>query len=229
MKLEILQSSIIAFTHLLKSREGSLHHYTYDVLENFRKTWTFDTEDFAGMYDRSLQSDVTRRWWKRDPYRPKEMMLVLIKSEERYAREAFKELFNESTNIENRVDKFIFYCDELLRMYKRANPKSIENNHYQDSTIISLYLSGMYSDRYTIYPGRSIFNAALRTLQARQNSDKDDLVRFFKLCQTLYHYLMKDTTILQMIADGLRPAQHLLLAHEFIYFLSGRWDETTPA
>lgn len=229
MKLDILQQQIKAFTDVLRSHDGSLHLYKYAMLENFRTTWTFSTDDFSGMYDRALQSAITRRWWKRDHYRPKEMMLLFIHTEEQYVRQAFKELFNEAKSIENRLDSFVFYAEEMLRMYKKTNPKRIENNHYHDSVIISLYLSGMYPERYTLYPGRSLFNAALRAVQARESTDKDDLVRFFKLSHTLYKYLMKDAVIGQVIKDGMRPPDHLLLAHEFLYFLSGQWVETTPA
>lgn len=206
-----------------------MHQYKYDILSGFQEAWTFKTDDFAEMYDRSLQSDVTRRWWKKEHYRPKEMMLTLINAEEQYVREAFKELFNEEKKIENRVDRFSFYCDELMRMYKRANPKSIENNHYQDSTIVSCYLAGMCPVRYTLYPGRAIFNKALHALHAQESPDRDDLPRFFKLTKLIYQYLMKDPAIVSMLENGARPSENLLLAHEFMYFVAGIWDEVTPA
>ena len=228
MKLDLLQKKIAAFVDIISSREGAIHQYKYDVLAQFGKVWTFDTDAFADMYDHALQSDVTRRWWKRENYRPKEMMLMLIESEEQYVREAFRELFNEDKKVENRIDRFGFYCDELLRMYKRANPRRIENNHYQDSTMISLYLSGMFPDRYTLYPGRRIFNKALAALHAKESGDIDDLPRFFKLSKLIYQYFTKDTTFLQVLENKLRPPGHLLVAHEFMYFVGGAWDENAP-
>ncbi len=228
MKLDLLQKYLNAFAEFLGTTDAVSHLYKYDMLEHFRSTWTFDTEDFATMYDDALQSDVTRRWWKRAAYRPKEVMLLLIKEKEDYARQAFKELFNEQWQVENRVDRFVYYCDELLRMYKRAYPKSIENNHYQDSSMISLYLAAMYPDRYTLYPGRNVFNLALQHLNARTNPDTDDLIRFFKLSRTIYRYLMDHPTITAAIEKGLRPKEHLLLAHEFIFFAAGLWDQNIP-
>ncbi len=229
MKLDILQKNISKFAELLKKEKGGAHLYKYHILSNFQSSWTFDTDDFSGMYDRSLQSNVTRRWWKKEKLRPKEMMLVLIGAEEQYARAAFKELFNESKSVENRIDRFGFYCDELLRMYKRAHPRSIENNHYQDSTIISLYLAGMFPENYTLYPGRRIFNDALLALGAQTNRDKDDLPRFFKLSRLMHQYLLKDPGIVSLIERNARPSNHLLLAHEFICFVGGVWEEPTPA
>jgi len=229
MKLDILQLQIADFAHALGSRDSNIHAYKYAMLDNFRTHWTFDTEDFGAMYDRALQSDVTRRWWKRTNYRPKDVMLLLIAQEEQYVREAFKELFNESKVAENRVDRFVFYCDELLRMYKKANPRSVENNHYQDSVMISLYLAALYPDRYTLYPGPELFNRALGVLGAQGTGTQDDLPRFFKLTRTLYTYLLKNAFISEFIKNDLRPEGHLLLVHEYLYFVAGAWAETTPA
>jgi hypothetical protein len=113
-------------------------------------------------------------------------------------------------------------------MYKRANRDSIENNHYQDSTIISLYLASMYPDRYTLYPGRNTFNKALRTLHAKENPDKDDLARFFKVSHTLRQFLMKNEKVMALISDGVRPEDDLLLSHELVCFLAGSWEATAP-
>lgn len=228
MKLDILNRKTAAFAERLRSKDGPEHAYKYALLEHFRSQWTFDTEDFAAMYDRCLQSDVTRRWWKRESYRPKEVMLLLIEREDQYVRQAFKELFNESRAVENRIDRFVFYCDEILRMYKKTQTRSIENNHYQDSTIISLYLAALYPDTYTLYPGRMLFNRALLALGATGTGEKDDLTRFFKLTRTVYTYITKDPSVSDLIDNGLRPQGHLLLAYEFLYFVANAWDETTP-
>jgi hypothetical protein len=228
MKLQVIQESIPRFVDVLKSENGHLHQYKYDILSHFGQSWTFDTEDFAKMYDSALQCNVTQRWWKREHYRPKEMMLLFIGSEEQYVRQVFKELLNEQKSVENRIDSFSYYCDEIVRMYKRAFPKSIVNNHYQDSTMISLYLSAISPSKYTLYPGRDVFNRALSTLQARQSTDKDDLVRYFKVCKTLYDLLMRDASVNAIIESGLRPHNHLLLVHELLYFLAGSWSDHVP-
>jgi hypothetical protein len=198
------------------------------MLSHFADQWTFATDDFAAMYDSCLESAVTRRWWKREQYRPREVMLELIQTEEQYVREAFKELFNEQKLSENRVDRFIFYCDELLRMYKKANPKSVVNNHYQDNVIISFYLGALYPDKYTLYPGRRIFNQALRALGAHGTGEKDDLPRFFKLIHLIRNYMSQNEPVNELIGKGIRARNPLLTVHEFLYFAAGTWTESTP-
>jgi hypothetical protein len=228
MKLNILRTCIAQFADHLASADGIVHQYKYEILSQFASRWTYETDSFEGMYDACLQSTVTRRWWKRDQYRPKEVMCALIRSEEQYAREAFKELYNEKKLVENRIDRFVFYCDELLRMYKKANPKSVVNNHYQDSVMISFYLAALYPGRYSLYPGRRIFNQALLKLDAQGTGEKDDLPRFFKLTHLINTYLLKNDAINGLIDNGLRPSGHLLLVHEFLYFMADAWQESTP-
>jgi hypothetical protein len=113
-------------------------------------------------------------------------------------------------------------------MYRKANPKSIENNHYQDSAIISLYLAAMFRDRYTLYPGRAVFNAALKTLHAKDTGDTDDLPRYFRICSILHQYLMKEPRLNSTSGGSLRPMEDLMLTHEFVMFLGDAWNSITP-
>jgi hypothetical protein len=224
MKLDVLQEKIPLFANALRTRDGDVHRYKYAMLDHFRTHWSFDTEDFAGMYSACLENTVTRRWWKRETYRPKEVMLEFIRTQEPYVRQSFRELFNEHKQVENRIDSFRFYCDELLSMYKKSHPRSIENNHYHDGAMISLYLAAMYPEKYPLYPGHEIFNEALRALHAKP-SETEDLPRYFKVSNTLYSFLQKDPSIQEMITSGHRPTGNKMLVHEFIYFLAGRWSE----
>jgi hypothetical protein len=228
MKLDLLQEYIRNFAHLIATKKDDRHVFKYEMLGHFNRVWTSDTGDFASMYEMALSSDVTRRWWKRESYTPKAMMILLMRTEDQLARHAFRDLFDESKTVANRIDRFVFYCDELLRLYKRSHPLSIENHHYQDAAMISLYLSGMYPDRYTLYPGRVPFNHALEALGAPGTGMKDDLTRFFKLTSLVFKYLTKDQTITSLIHNGLRPENHLLLVHEFWVFAGGVWEALSP-
>src|SRR5690606_6359721 len=105
------------------------------------------------MYDQSLQNSQSRRLWVGENFFPKEMMLKFTGLQKEYVRLAFRDLFNESKDISGRMDRFIFYCDELLGEYKSVNPKSIENRHFHDENyhMISLYLAFEFTENYTFY------------------------------------------------------------------------------
>ena len=81
------------------------------------------------------------------------MILKFIQTSEDYVRYSFKDLFNENKDIEGRVDRFVFYCDQLLKEYKDSKPQSIENAHYHDDNyeMISIYLAFHFPNIYTPY------------------------------------------------------------------------------
>jgi hypothetical protein len=228
MKLDVLQAGIRDFAGFLSTKEADLHFYKYAMFSRFHETWVFNTEDFPAVYDHAIQSNVTRRWWKRPNYRPKEVMQLLIRTDPDYAIHMFKDLYDESKDISGRIDRFIFYSDELLRMYRAANRIEIVNNHYQDMSIISFYLSGKYPEKYTLYPGREIFNALLIKLHARKTGERDDLPRFFKIMRLILQFVFKEPAMDNHLKTTPRNKGNLLLSHEFMYYLIGKWNEPTP-
>ena len=216
MKLHVLQQQVEAFADFIRAGKSDHHRFKGDIITHFNTHWTFDTEDFASVYKSSLRSEVTNRLWKRENYRPKEVMSRFIAMEPEYVSQAFRDLFDESKMLEVRLDRFTFYCDELLRMYKRRHREEIVNNHYHDTAIISLYLTGRYPDTYTLYPGRKTFDRALITLGAKGSADRDDYPRFVKVVRIMMKYLAD-----YGLSDRAPNTPQLMLAHEFMDFLAG--------
>lgn len=227
MKLSVLNAQTDAFASFLRQPEADLHLYKYDLLAHFRQVWLGSSEAFAVRYAQSLASEVTRRWWSRTGYAPREAMRVLIAHHPDFAAEAFKDLFDESRELNGRLDRFVFYADELLRIYRAAHPDDALSDHHQDWSIIALYLAGRYPDRYTLYPGFDLFNAYLTTLEAAP-CVIDDLERFFKVMRTTHGFLLRNDRLADALESTGRPYDHLLLAHEFVYYVTGRWDERAP-
>ena len=114
--------------------------YRWESLQNFKLNFNLETEALRQMYDKSLQNTQTVRLWKDRQYYPKEIMLLFCDLQPEYVKFAFTDLFNENKTIEGRMDRFVFYCEELLQAYKEKYPLKIENNHYHHYPIISLYL-----------------------------------------------------------------------------------------
>ena len=150
MQVKKIQEAFAAYRAFLQSPAAEDRLYLWEIQQHFQKHWDVEAEDLAAMYDQSLQSQHTRRHWRRENYDPKQMMLNFMQLDDNYLRQIFKDLFNERNDISGRVDRFLFHCDQLLQEYKRRNPRKIDNNHdhadgYQ---MISLYLSLRYPDQY---------------------------------------------------------------------------------
>ena len=226
MNLQKIQDYIIKFKRHLRSNQKEATLYRWESLLNFQTNFDLETTELAQMYDKSLQNTQTVRLWKDRQYFPKEIMLLFCKLQPEYVKFAFTDLFNEEKSIAGRMDRFIFYCDELLKAYKEEYPLKIENNHYHHYPIIALYLNFYYPEQYALY-NFSIFEKTMINLGSRDIPKQNDIERFFKICRTLNKFLSKDEEVWSLHQKRLHPIKHfqgksLLLVNEFCEMIS--WD-----
>ena len=137
----------------------------------------------------------------------------------------FDDLFNETRDIEGRIGRFIFGCDEILRDYKRANVSTVENNHYHgDFKMIALYLAFRYPDTYAPYDF-PVFQQTLTHFGAHNIPQQNDIGRYFKVQRTLMTFLEKDNGVAKALQAHLQAKRHffgktLLLADDFCHFVA---------
>ena len=194
MNLQKIQKYIKLFKKYLKSRDRETDLYKWESLQYFQENWDLEADDLTQMYDQCLQNSQTVRLWKNQQYFPKQMMLLFCKNQPDYVKYAFKDLLNEDKSIDSRMDRFVFYCDELLKAYKEKYPLKIENNHYHHYPIISLYLTFVYPMKYTLYDF-TIFKTTMERLGSRNIPQLDDVERYFKIGRTLWKFLEKDKEV----------------------------------
>jgi len=229
MQLKKIETAINRYKAFLKS--GSQHRevFPWESQQIFQAHWNIDAPDFAAMYDAALQNSHTRRWWSGDNFAPKKRMLQFIHLNEDFVRTMFRELFNESKPIANRISKFQFGCDILLQDFKEANPTSIENNHdHQENHLISLYLAFRYPSEYAVYFYPEFANL-MKTIGSTKIPAPYEMERFFKITNTLTTFLYKDEELLQLHqkniqSDQLYQLPSKLLVTDFYRFI-GSEDE----
>ncbi len=224
MQLKRIQHYLGEYRRFLNGPRAETRLYYWESQRCFQENWDLRAEDLAAVYDRSLQNSRTRRLWNRENYAPKAMLLKFFELEPDYVRHLFTDLFNEDKEVTGRAQRFVFYCDELLRMYKDKYPARIENNHFHDDDygMISLYLAFRYPDRYAPYDF-DVFVDLLRRLGRPDLPAANDLERYFKVMRTLYKMMQKDEALLTAHQKRLRPGKDyagdsLLLAFDFAVF-----------
>ncbi len=223
MQLKKLEVCLAKYKEFLLTPAAEERLYIWESQRHFQEVWDVDAADFAVMYDRSLQNSYTKRLWKRERFEPKRMMLEFIGEEPDFVRTMFKDLFNEEKSVENRVDRFVFYCDELLSRYKRKYPVSIENNHYhQEYEMIALYLAFRYPEAYACYDADA-FRQTLELLAAPNVPVGHDLPRYFKVCKTVFTFMSRDEELMQRHRQRLNPEKHYtgnsyLQSYDFMCF-----------
>lgn len=223
MQLKKVKHYIEQFPKYLRSRNADANLYKWESLATFQKNWDLSVENLAQMYDQSLQNSQHSRLWKRSAYFPKQIMLEFIAMESDYVRHAFTDLFDEQKEVEGRIDRFIFYCDQFLEQFKEINPLSIENNHYHNDNyqIVSLYLGFRYPEQYTLY-NQEMFQQLLTKLGSLDVPKINDINRFFKVMRTLQKMLVSNEEIVKLNQQRLQDprlykGETLLLAHDFMW------------
>ena len=224
MQVSKIQEAFRAYRNFLTGPTAEDRLYLWEIQRHFQENWDLEAEDLAEMYDRSLQSNHTRRHWRRENYEPKQMMLGFMSLEDNYLQQVFKDLFNERNEISGRVDRFVFHCDQLLQEYKRKHPRSIDNNHYHDDgyQMISFYLAMRFPAEYCLYEGPA-FVKLLELLGTRNLPQFDDFERFCKISRTLFKLMQKEEGLLELHQNRLDPERHygedsLLVVYDFYKF-----------
>lgn len=150
-------------------------------------------------------------------------MLEFWRADPKTVRLMFDDLFNETREVDGRIGRFVFGCDELLRDFKKAHVATIENNHdHGDYRMIALYLAFRYPDTYAPYDF-PVFQRAMIHFGARDIPQENDLPRYFKVVKTLMTFLEKDGGVVPAMQKHLHPRRHfqgktLLLVEDFCRF-----------
>ncbi|MEP6647694.1 MAG: hypothetical protein ABJC12_11455 [Saprospiraceae bacterium] len=193
MKLHLLEELIREFFNTQLNTSGIDWIYPQSMVLHFHSNWTKpEASQLLSMYDQALKSDFTQRWWKREKYRPKEIMLELIKTDPELATIAWKDLSNDAASLDGRLYRFNYYCDELLALHRHQNVLSVESYHHQDASIVSLYLAGLFPSKYTLYPGLDVFRSFCKNVGSPDIPVVDDLVRYSKVANIVFTFLKKD-------------------------------------
>lgn len=223
MEVKKLQAKIQAFKSFLKTDRAFRALHKWEALSHFQQHWDIEAPDFGKMYNDSLQNTTTQRLWKRETWRPKEMMLLLIDLDSVFSRRIFKNLFDETQSIDTRISMFKFGCDEMLQEFKRQNKRTIENNHYHDDNeMIFLYLTFQHPAEYTFFEYPT-FIETIKQMGISDLPDQYNLDRFLKLTKILYTFLKKDEELLEIHRSRL-PSNRFykkdskLIVHDFCRF-----------
>ena len=225
MQLDLFRDYQARFGRYLATPAAERSLYAYEAQRNFQQHWDLTAENFAEMYDRSLQNTRSRRLWRAENYHPKDMAMKFLAEQPDYARHAFNDLFNDEKNLDGRCGRFVFYMDELLKMHREARPRSIQNNHYHDDyRMVFLYLAFRYPERYTLYHFGD-FKTMLEKLRARTPPRTHDPERFAKVMRTCYKLLSRDEQLMTAHRRRLNPEtdyteESLLICREFYRFVA---------
>ena len=194
MKVESIKELTAAFVNYKTSnRYPSIY---WEMLDSFQSNWKLNapSDELQNMFNDSIHSTQDRSFWKRERYQPKKMMELFFKIYPDFCKQAFKELFDMSLDLEVRVDRFKFYSDQLLDFYKKDHPTSIENNHYKDTEIIGFYLF-LYDFKENPLYQFDWMKTLCKLTEAKPIPETHDIGRFYKIAKILRKFLQQEATL----------------------------------
>jgi hypothetical protein len=224
MKLNLLKESISTFYREGFDAARERWKWLYQQQEKCGKLWLTDKSTILDDIEMALQSPTTQRLWKRFQHRPKELLMIIVEADPEYAKLAFDDLFNESKDIDMRIDRFIYYSDQLLKLARKNNDDLNESEHHQDARSISLYLSLKYPADYCYYR-LDLFRKTTLKLGSLKLPVEDDPARYFKFSKTISKFLMEDPMYEIKEANKFTPSgtlkESLWSVIEFTEWLTG--------
>lgn len=206
------------FPALLMSREELPNLHMWDAQQHFAQVWDIERLDFDVMYGESLHSDISNRLWTGVDYHPKESMVTFLKYEKEFIRSMFRDLFNEGKDLQMRISRFIFHCNQLGKQIKKKEPKLL--HHYHDEQIVIAYLALHDPLRYTCLDIPA-FRSAMAAMQARNIPEYITIESYAKLMRIIQKFVSADPSL----ANGYRTlfpdpklfvSGSMLLALDFI-------------
>ena len=229
MQVPKLRRAIAAFTPWMLTEEAEALLPYWETQQNWQTHFDVEARELAARYDLALDSKTNRRHYRRGGYDPKRSMLALMEWQPDFVRAAFRDLYSEDRDLEGRIQRFVFYVNELFNRYRDEKPKAKLPTHYHedDYNMVSLYLMGQYPATYAPY-STELLQTICTKLGAKSVPPAADFPRYTKLLGTLRPFLTEEETIMRQYGELLREVDYrgesALLVYWFLRFVE-TWED----
>lgn len=176
--------------------------YKWEAVKCFQDNWDLDAENFAEMLSRSL-AKTFNLLGSVNNY-PRRMIKKYADSYENEVRTLFRNLFEESNSLTERIVNF---KNGILSIHKQWDTDG-SKNHYQTFNVISTYLWLRYPDKYYIYKETEII-ALFKELgvEIKLRSKGVDAVKVsYELYDEISKILTQDEEYCRLLDDALTEA-----------------------
>ena len=133
--------------------------YKWEAIKHFRDHWDIVAENFGDMFKQA--TDKTFNLLASGYAYPRGMITNFAKADDEATRAMFRNLYDETKDLAERVDAFQTASEELRAKYDDGTWR----NHYQNTNAISTYLWLRYPDKYYIYK-YELFRVAAKELSS---------------------------------------------------------------
>lgn len=173
--------------------------YKWEAVKHFQDNWDIEAEDFAKMLSEALSK--TFNLLNSANHFPGKMIINFAQEEPETTRAMFRQLFDESIGLEERIKEFKKQSDECLIKWQKKNGKK-DKSHFQDENSISVYLWLRFPDKYYIYKYSEIKKVSetfLSDHKIKKGYAEKNVIETYAMYDEIRSVLMDDDTLIQML------------------------------
>lgn len=174
--------------------------YKWEAVKYFQDHWDIEAEDFGEMFKSA--TDRTNNLLASSYAYPRQMIANFAKADMETIRQMFRDLFDESRDLAERVAAFQTASEEMRIKYDDGTWK----NHYQNTNAISTYLWLMFPNKYYIYKYELFRDAAAElssNYKPKKNGSVDTMIGGFAMYDEICEVVQRDDEIQKMLTDVL--------------------------
>ena len=200
--LAIDESKLYSLIEIFKEgfKENFLEEkYKWEAVKHFQDNWNIDAEDFPTMLSYALSK--TGNLLAATNFFPRRMIKQYATRFPEEVRGLFEGLFNESSDLKERIDAFIAGIEYIHKQWNGNGTL----NHYQTFNAVSTYLWLRYPDKYYIYKpsvAKLMFEKLgvdMKLTPLRANA----VIKTYELYDYISKTLCKDNEFKKMLVESL--------------------------
>ena len=170
--------------------------YKWKALKTFQDNWDIEAVDFADMLERSIRKadNLLKNQWEK----PGEFIVAAAKLHPEDVRTMFRNLYNEETALEERIDVFLNASEELYSKVKDLPDFATFKEHSQKIYPISVYLWFRFPDKFSVYKHDEYSNIAKKLgfdLKIRKKNSGESLMENWKVMEVLHKTVSNDSEV----------------------------------
>ena len=220
------ESALAGFKQDFVGRQWPNEKYKWEAVKWFQDHWDVNAPDFAGMISEALSK--TYNLLASMNNFPRRMIEKYAKQAPEDVRAMFIALFDETTDVWERIDAFKRKADELK---SRLTPDV--GQHYQNENVITTYLWLRYPDKYYIYKLSEVrkTNQLLGgSYEFRNGAYADNIRGCLAFFNEIHDALILDDEITELFREQLTATcypdpQYRTLTQTFCFYVSRFYDD----
>lgn len=174
--------------------------YKWEAIKHFQECWNIEADNFGEMFKQA--TDKTYNLLASGYAYPRGMIINFAKADDAAVRQMFRELFDESRDLAERVESFQDSVETIRAKYDDGT----WHNHYQNTNAISTYLWLRYPDKYYVYRYelfRDVATELNSDYRPKRNGSVDSLIGGYQMYDEICKVIHGDTEIVEMVCSAI--------------------------